>query len=171
MRLRGLPRHIGQRLFLALALVLDLDGEVERVLSEISPVLDGPRDHAANTRLTPLAHSVDNLGAMPDFFPLQLLVATFAGWVTRDQAQVIAYLVEENLERVVVGRHPIIVSVAKSSSALRLRRGRAMGHYGIIETFFTGTTATVSRQACSLPRFHKQHARGHQSTPFPSMLP
>ncbi len=32
----------------------------------------------------------------PDFLPLRLLLATFAGWVTRDQAQVIAYLVEEN---------------------------------------------------------------------------
>ncbi len=33
---------------------------------------------------------------MPDFFPLQLLLATFAGWVNREQAQVVAYLVEEN---------------------------------------------------------------------------
>ena len=32
----------------------------------------------------------------PDFLRLRLLLATFAGWVTRDQAQVIAYLVEEN---------------------------------------------------------------------------
>ncbi len=31
-----------------------------------------------------------------DFFRLQLLLATFAGWVQRDQARVIAYLVEEN---------------------------------------------------------------------------
>ena len=33
---------------------------------------------------------------MPHFFPLQLLLATFAGWVNREQAQVVAYLVEEN---------------------------------------------------------------------------
>ena len=33
---------------------------------------------------------------MPDFLPLQLFLATFAGWVNREQAQVIAYLVEEN---------------------------------------------------------------------------
>jgi len=33
---------------------------------------------------------------MPDLFPLQLLLATFAGWVNREQAQVVAYLVEEN---------------------------------------------------------------------------
>ena len=33
---------------------------------------------------------------MPDFLPLQLLLAAFAGWVNRQQAQVIDYLVEEN---------------------------------------------------------------------------
>ena len=37
-----------------------------------------------------------NTGMTPDFLRLRLLLATFAGWVTRDQAQVIAYLVEEN---------------------------------------------------------------------------
>ena len=33
---------------------------------------------------------------MPGILPLQLLLATFAGWVTRQQAQVVDYLVEEN---------------------------------------------------------------------------
>ena len=33
---------------------------------------------------------------MPDLIRLQLLLATFAGWVNREQAQVVAYLVEEN---------------------------------------------------------------------------
>ncbi len=33
---------------------------------------------------------------MPDIFRLQLLLATFAGWVNRHQAQVIEYLIEEN---------------------------------------------------------------------------
>ncbi len=33
---------------------------------------------------------------MPDRFPLHLLLATFAAWVNRQQAQVIDYLVEEN---------------------------------------------------------------------------
>ncbi len=33
---------------------------------------------------------------MPELFPLQLLLATFAGWVNRHHAQVIEYLVEEN---------------------------------------------------------------------------
>jgi transposase InsO family protein len=33
---------------------------------------------------------------MTDFFQLQLLLATFAGWVNRQQAQAIDYLIEEN---------------------------------------------------------------------------
>ena len=33
---------------------------------------------------------------MPDLFPLQLLLATFAGWVNRHRDEVIEYLVEEN---------------------------------------------------------------------------
>ena len=33
---------------------------------------------------------------MADDFPLRLLLATFAGWVNRHQAQAIEYLVEEN---------------------------------------------------------------------------
>jgi putative transposase len=33
---------------------------------------------------------------MPDIFPLQLLLTTFAGWVNRHQAQSIEYLIEEN---------------------------------------------------------------------------
>ncbi len=37
-----------------------------------------------------------NPGMMPGSLRLRLLLATFAGWVNRDQAQVIAYLVEEN---------------------------------------------------------------------------
>ena len=37
-----------------------------------------------------------NAGMTSDFFRLRLLLATFAGWVHQDQAQVIAYLVEEN---------------------------------------------------------------------------
>jgi len=37
-----------------------------------------------------------DVAAMPDYFPPQLLLATFAGWVNREQAQVVAYLGEEN---------------------------------------------------------------------------
>jgi hypothetical protein len=53
---------------------------------------------------------------MTDFFPLRLLLATFAGWVNREQAQVVAYLVEENrvLKEQLRGR----LSLPKTSSAL-----------------------------------------------------
>ena len=44
---------------------------------------------------------------MPDSFPLQLLLATFAGWVNREQAHAVAYLVEENrVLREQLGRTP-----------------------------------------------------------------
>ncbi len=33
---------------------------------------------------------------MSELFPLQLLLASFAGWTNRHQAQVIDYLIEEN---------------------------------------------------------------------------
>ena len=33
---------------------------------------------------------------MPELFPLQLLLVSFAGWVNRHQAQIIEYLVQEN---------------------------------------------------------------------------
>ena len=33
---------------------------------------------------------------MPELFPLQLLLATFGGWINRHQAEAIEYLVEEN---------------------------------------------------------------------------
>ena len=66
------------------------------VPSEYSAVLRRHRDHAANTRLTSIAPSADNPGAMPELFPLQFLLATFAGWVNRHQAQVVEYIVEEN---------------------------------------------------------------------------
>ncbi len=44
---------------------------------------------------------------MPELFPLQLLLVSFAGWVNRHQAQVIEYLVEENrvLKQQLGGRH------------------------------------------------------------------
>ncbi len=39
---------------------------------------------------------MDNSGMMPETIHLQLLLATFAGWVNREQAQAIEYLREEN---------------------------------------------------------------------------
>lgn len=44
----------------------------------------------------------------PDAFHLQLLLATFSGWVNREQAQVIDYLREENriLKKQLKGKRP-----------------------------------------------------------------
>ena len=41
-------------------------------------------------------HEARSSHLMTDFFPLRLILATFAGWVNRHQAHVIDYLVEEN---------------------------------------------------------------------------
>jgi transposase InsO family protein len=38
----------------------------------------------------------DHERVMANSFPLQLLLATFGGWVNRDQANVVGYLIEEN---------------------------------------------------------------------------
>ncbi len=64
---------------------------------------------------------------MPHFFPLQLLLATFAGWVNRNQAQVIAYLVEENrvLKEQLGGRRPRLTNDQRRSC--RRRRPTATG--------------------------------------------
>ncbi len=59
---------------------------------------------------------------MHDFFPLQLLLATFAGWINREQAQVLAYLVEENrVLREQLGKRRGKDAKLKSNSASRVR--------------------------------------------------
>ncbi len=49
---------------------------------------------------------------MSDFLPLQLLLATFAGWLNRHQAQVIEYLVEENRDLADSRRQKLDLEVA-----------------------------------------------------------
>ncbi len=67
-----------------------------------------------------------NAGMTPDFFPLRLLLATFAGWVDRDQAQVIAYLVEENrvLKEQLKGRRLRLTDAQRSRLAAK---GKVLG--------------------------------------------
>ncbi len=62
----------------------------------------------------------------PDFLRLRLLLATFAGWVTRDHAQVIAYLVEENrvLKEQMEGRRLRLTDAQRS---LLAAKGKALG--------------------------------------------
>ncbi len=63
---------------------------------------------------------------MPHFFPLQLLLATFAGWVNREQTQVVAYLVEENrvLKEQLGGRRPRLTNDQRRAC----RTAQADGH-------------------------------------------
>ncbi len=61
------------------------DARFETVLSENSIAVS---QHDLRPR--------QNACMMPDFLRLRLILATFAGWVTRDQAQVIAALVHQS---------------------------------------------------------------------------
>ena len=69
--------------------------------------------------------SARSSGVMPHFFPLQLLLATFAGWVNREQAQVVAYLRERNHQglgnRLIVADAPAVE--AKGEAVARERLG------------------------------------------------
>ena len=63
---------------------------------------------------------------MPSFQPLQLLLATFAGWVNQHQAKVIEYLVEENrvLKKQLGGRRLRLTDDQRRRLAAR---GKALG--------------------------------------------
>ena len=63
---------------------------------------------------------------MPELFPLQLLLATFAGWVNRHQAQVVDYLVEENraLKEQLGGRRLRLTDDQRRQLAVK---GKALG--------------------------------------------
>ena len=85
---------------------------------------------------------------MPDFLPLQLLLATFAGWVNREQAQVVAYLVEENrVLREQLGKRRLRLTddqrrrLAAKGKTLALMRSWATGLRG-------ATAATAGRTMC-----------------------
>ncbi len=66
-----------------------------RFMPCLSASYPNTRPRCRSTSYELALHRYDR-GIVTDFFPLQLLLATFAGWVNRDQAQVIDYLVEEN---------------------------------------------------------------------------
>ncbi len=62
---------------------------------------------------------------MRHFFPLQLLLATFAGWVNREQAQVVAYLVGENRVR---NSSAVVAFASPMTSAEVVARRRPTAH-------------------------------------------
>ena len=83
---------------------------------------------------------------MPDLFPLHLLLATFAGWVNRQQAQVIDYLVEENrlLKEQLGGRR---LRLTDSQRRRLAAKGKILGHQLLakVATIVTPDTAAQQR--------------------------
>ena len=68
----------------------------ENPLVLTTPCYTKSRPYVRGSRLTTPAPGADDRGQMPNVFPFQLLLATFAGWVNRRQSLAIEYLVEEN---------------------------------------------------------------------------
>lgn len=62
----------------------------------LCPSCQNSRPYLSGTQLTAFAERADDRGEMSDAFTLQILLATFAGWVNRHQAQAIDYLVESS---------------------------------------------------------------------------
>ena len=81
---------------------------------------------------------------MPDLFPLRLLLATFAGWVNRHQAQVIDYLVEENrvLKEQLGGRRLQLTDDQRRRLAAK---GKALGRKVLDEVATIVTPDTIMR--------------------------
>ena len=71
--------------------------EYSAALSELDLRLTarGPKTRPACHSST-TTHDATPIIPRDDIFPLRLLLATFAGWVNREQAQIVAYLIEEN---------------------------------------------------------------------------
>ncbi len=92
----------------------------------VRPSYPNTRPRCRSTSYELALHRYDR-GIVTDFFPLQLLLATFAGWVNRDQAQVIDYLVEENrVLKEQLGKRRLRLS---DDQRRRLsERGKILGH-------------------------------------------
>ena len=81
---------------------------------------------------------------MPHFFPLQLLLATFAGWVSREQGKVVAYLIEENRvlrEQLGKGRLRLTDDRRRRLAA----KGKALGRRALKEIASIVTPDTILR--------------------------
>ena len=81
---------------------------------------------------------------MADFLPLQLLLSTFAGWVNRNQAQVIDYLVEENrvLEEQLRGKRLRLTDDQRRRLAAK---GQALGRRLLMRIATIVTPDTIMR--------------------------
>ena len=81
---------------------------------------------------------------MSNFLPLQLLLATFAGWVNRHQAHVIEYLVEENrvLKEQLGGRRPRLTDAQRRRLAAK---GKVLGRQLLASVVTIVTPDTILR--------------------------
>ena len=79
-----------------------------------------------------------------NFLPLQLLLATFAGWLNRHQAQVIEYLVEENrvLKEQLGGRRLRLTDVQRRRLAAK---GKVLGRQLLASVVTIVTPDTILR--------------------------
>lgn len=95
---------------------------------------------------------------MPHDFQLQLLLATFAGWVNRRQAQVIDYLVEENRVlweqlkgrrlRLTDGQRRRLAAKGKMLGRGRDRRGGLLHDGGLDATRSSGLLRPIRHPPC-----------------------
>ena len=81
---------------------------------------------------------------MSSFLPLQLLLATFAGWLNRHQAQVIEYFVEENrvLKEQLGGRRLRLTDVQRRRLAAK---GKVLGRQLLASVVTIVTPDTILR--------------------------
>jgi hypothetical protein len=84
------------------------------------------------------------MGRMPNALPLQLLLATFAGWVNRHQAQAIDNLVEENrvLKEQLGGRRLRLTNDQRRRLAAK---GKALGRRLLNQVATIVTPDTIMR--------------------------
>ncbi len=101
---------------------------------------------------------------MPDFFPLQLLLATFAGWVNRDQAKVIDYLREENrvLKEQLGGRRLRLTNAQRCRLAAK---GQVLGRRLLAQVATIVTPDTILRWHHRLIAAKWTHPDGASAAP------
>ena len=96
------------------------------------------------TGFTTVAQQVDDGYGMPESFPLQFLLATFAGWVNRHQALAIEYLVEENrvLKEQLGGKRLRLTDAQRRRLAAK---GKALGRKLLAQVATIVTPDTIMR--------------------------
>lgn len=111
-------------------------------------VLDQKLVRADTNRLRSSPDRAQDPGQMPDLMPLRFLLATVAGFVNREQAKTIAYLVEENRvlrEQIVERRMRLNDDQRRRLAAMgRLLGRRLLGQVATIVTPDTSSAGTAN---------------------------